>query len=34
MRSGLWIAAALSCLAPAMARAELLEVRQSIFGMD
>ncbi len=34
MRSTLWITAALFWLVPAPARAELLEVRQSIFGMD
>lgn len=34
MRSMVWIVATLFWLAPAVARAELLEVRQTIFGMD
>jgi len=34
MKASVLIAAAFFWLAPALASAELLEVRQSIFGMD
>lgn len=34
MRSRVLIVAALWWVAPAVARAELLEVRQTVFGMD